>query len=104
MLNRKDQLNLWIKEKPQDPFLWYALATEYISEGDDGDAEKIFSKLIKDHPNYHPTYYHLGQLYERAGKDDAAISIYKKGMEVCQQLGEQHAFNELRSVLEELEF
>lgn len=103
-MNRKAQLLQWIAEKPEDAFLNYALATEYVSENNDAEAEKIFNKLVEKEPDYFATYYHYGQLLERKGQNDKAIDIYKKGMEVCQSLNNKHAYSELRSVLEELEF
>jgi tetratricopeptide (TPR) repeat protein len=103
-MDRKSQLLEWIAEKPDDPFLNYALATEFVSEGNDAEAENIFSFLVINEPNYFATYYHYGQLLERIGQNDKAIVIYKKGMEICNSLDNKHAYSELRSVLEELEF
>lgn len=103
-MQRKEQIQKWLEEKPEDSFLLYALATEYIAEGNDKEAESIFKNLIKNDPEYYATYYHLGQLQERNGEDDLAIETYKKGMEICDKIGNKHAFGELRSVLEELEF
>lgn len=103
-MKRKEQIMEWLKEKPNDAFLLYALATEYIAENNDTEAELIFLELVKQQPDYYATYYHLGQLQERKGNDDIAIETYKTGMEVCQKQNNKHAYNELRSVLEELEF
>ncbi len=103
-MDRMEQLKKWLEENPSDPFLHYAIATEHVAGDNDEEAEKIFTLLVREHPTYFATYYHYGMLMERRGDEDAAISIYKKGMEVTRELGEQHAYNELRSVLEELEF
>lgn len=103
-MNRKDQLLIWLEEKPEDAFLRFALALEWITEGNDENAEAIFAKLIEDESNYVATYYHYGALIERKGDEDGASKIYEKGMEICKQLKETHAFNELRSVWEELNY
>ena len=38
----------------------------------------IITCLIKDHPDYVGTYYHLGKLYEKNQEPDKAIETYKK--------------------------
>jgi uncharacterized protein HemY len=103
-MDRRAQIEIWLQDKPNDAFLLYALATEFIAEQNDQEAEEIFNTLLKEHPSYYATYYHLGQLLERKGEDQMAIEIYKRGMEVCEEQNNRHAYNELRSVLEELEF
>lgn len=101
---RIEQLQEWLKKEPSDNFTNYALAIEYVAIGDDQSAKSILETLISNNPDYHASYYHLGQLLERLEENDEAILVYKKGMEITKKLGEQHAFGELRSVLEELEF
>jgi len=101
---RIEQLQQWLQKDPADNFTNYALAMEYVSIGNNDEAKSILENLIKTQPDYHASYYHLGQLLERLGDNEQAILVYKKGMEVTKKLGEQHAFGELRSVLEELEF
>ena len=51
--------------------------------------------LMETTPNYVGLYYHLGKLYERQEKWDLALDIYRKGMEVARQAGDQHALSEL---------
>ncbi len=89
-------------KEPNDAFLNFALAIEYVTIENDEKAKLIFENLVENDEHYFATYYHLGQLYERMNDEKKAIEIYKKGMEITQQLGEKHAFGELKSVLEEL--
>jgi len=103
-MNRKQQLLEWLKDKPKDTFLRYALATEWVAEGNDVEAEQVFKSLLEDEPNYVATYYHYGALLERKNLETEASVIYEKGMEICKEQDEKHAFNELRSVWEELNY
>ena len=103
-MDRIEQIRTYLKETPDDAFLNYALATEYVALGNDIDALKIFTRLVDKQPDYFATYYHLGKLYERIGEDDRTEEIYEKGMEVTAKLGEKHAYGELRGVYEELTF
>ena len=63
-MERKAQLIAWLAESPKDNFLKYALATEFVAEGNDDKAGELFQQLITEEPNYYATYYHYGQLLE----------------------------------------
>lgn len=100
--SRIEQIKHFLQETPEDAFLQYALAIEYIGAGNDADAQIIFEDLINKQQDYFATYYHLAKLYERQSKLDQAQSTYEKGIEICAKLNERHALNELRSALDEL--
>ncbi|MDF2384340.1 tetratricopeptide repeat protein [Nostoc ellipsosporum NOK] len=103
-MDRIEKLLQMLKDQPSDSFLQHALALEYVKAGDDDSARSRFEALLAANPGYTGSYYHLGKLLERQGEDEAAIAIYRKGMEVAQAAGEKHAYGELRGALEELEF
>ena len=95
--NRLEKLLEFLENEPNDEFLQYALATEYLRLNETDKALHYYEKLIADHPNYTGTYYHLGKLYETLGRKDEAIDIYQKGMVVTKQKRDNHAFSELQS-------
>ena len=101
---RIEQIKTFLKDTPNDPFLSYALATEYVSLGQDTSALKLFLMLVNEQPEYYATYYHLGKLYERIGEDLLAESIYKQGIAITKRLNQRHAQGELQGALEELTF
>lgn len=103
-MNRKEQLLSFLKESPEDSFLNYALAQEFISAGNDIEAEKIFNFLLNNDPEYTATYYHMGKLLERKAEKDDAMNMYRKGIEIAKKKGEQHTLSELQSALLELEY
>lgn len=103
-MNRIEQLNTFLKESPNDPFLLHAMALECVKIGDDSNAQKFFQQNLDTNINYVATYYHFGKLLERQGQEGAAINIYEAGMKVALQVGDQHAYSELRSIYEELLF
>jgi tetratricopeptide (TPR) repeat protein len=103
-MSRIAQLLIFLKESPDDPFLNYALATEYVGMGEDEKAEGIFHALIEKHPDYIATYYHLGKLLERKADKENAILIYEKGIEKAKKLQERHSLSELQSALLELQY
>ncbi|HCN82510.1 MAG TPA: tetratricopeptide repeat protein, partial [Sphingobacteriaceae bacterium] len=58
--NRLEKLLEFIKNEPGDPFLKYALATEYLRLDDPDKALQYYQDLITNHKEYVGTYYHLG--------------------------------------------
>ena len=96
--NRLDKLLEFLKNEPNDEFLQYALATEYLRLNDTEKALAYYEKLIANHPDYVGTYYHLGKLYEALIRKDDAIATYEKGMEAARRMRDNHALAELQSV------
>lgn len=97
---RLAQLRGFLRDQPDDPFLKYALATEYLKLGDADNALTGFEGLLRDHADYLGTYYHLGKLYEQLGRIADAEETYTAGIQLAGQLGNQHAMRELRAALE----
>lgn len=102
-MSRIKKLKEYLQTTPNDSFLQHALALEYVKIGDDTAARELFETILERDPGYTGSYYHLGKLLERAGNNDAAIAIYKKGMDETKKVADNHAFGELRGALEELE-
>ena len=100
-LSRLDKLLEFLQNEPEDEFLQYALATEYLRLNETEKALEYYEKLVSKHPDYVGTYYHLGKLYEALNRKPDAISIYEKGMEVAKNKRDNHAFSELQAVYRE---
>ncbi len=95
---RLQKLLDFLKNEPNDPFLKYALATEYLSQNDVQTALFYFEELLNKHSDYVGTYYHAGKLYERLDRKSEAIFVYQKGMEIASKAGDRHAYSELQTV------
>ena len=96
--NRLEKLLEFIEKEPNDPFLKYALATEYVRINQPETALTYYQDLIDQHRNYVGTYYHLGKLYEVLDKKEQAIETYRTGMLVAREVRDNHAFSELQAV------
>lgn len=99
--SRLEKLLEFLQNEPDDEFLQYALATEYLRLNDTEKALQYYENLVKNHPDYVGTYYHLGKLYEALNRKDDAISTYEKGMETAKRKRDNHAFSELQAVYRE---
>ncbi len=88
---------------PEDAFTRFAIGQEYLKSGDSDQALALFEGLVRDHPDYIGTYYHLGKLYMEVGRSDAATNTYRGGIDAATKLGDLHARAELQSALLEAE-
>lgn len=102
-MDRVQRIKEMLSSNPADSFLQHALALEYIKLGDDGGARVLFETILLRDPAYIGSYYHLGKLLERQQLYDEALQWYRQGMDKALGAGDRHAYNELRSALEELE-
>lgn len=100
-MDRIERLKEFLALSPEDSFVQHALALEYIKLQDDETARELFEKLLSKDENYVGSYYHLAKLLERIEEREAAIEVYEKGMLKAKELGDHHAYNELRSAYEE---
>lgn len=101
-VNRLEKLLEFLKNEPDDEFLLYALATEYLRLNQTDKALSYYEKLVNEHPNYVGTYYHLGKLYEALNRKDDALNTYQTGMQVARSKRDNHALSELQSVFNQL--
>jgi tetratricopeptide (TPR) repeat protein len=99
--SRLDKLLDFFKNEPNDEFLKYALATEYLRLNDTDKSLFYYEELVNNHPRYVGTYYHLGKLYEALNRKDDAIAIYEKGMLIAKEVRDNHALSELMAVYQE---
>ncbi|OWY21106.1 tetratricopeptide repeat protein [Sphingobacteriales bacterium UPWRP_1] len=95
--SRLEKLQQFLEESPNDPFLHYAMALEYLKLPDDRKALDIFTQLTQTSPNYVGTYYHLGKLHEKLKQYNEALLTYKSGMEIARKLDDNHSYAELLS-------
>ena len=102
-INRLEKLQEFLQAEPNDPFLKYALATEYIRLNNHEEALKFYLDLVKNHEDYVGTYYHLGKLYEGLQKKDEAFKIYEKGIAIARKIKDNHALSELLGVYNNLQ-
>ena len=100
--NRLEKLIDFLKNEPNDPFLKYALATEYLALNEQEKALAYFEDLVQNHSDYVGTYYHLGKVYELLDRKSDAERTYEKGMQVARQANDRHAFSELQGVYNSL--
>ena len=96
-------LKQYIEEEPNDPFNHYALANEYLLPMPE-KARECFDFLVEYHPDYLPTYFLAAQLYKDFEDYNVAENLYKKGIALAKQLGDDKALRELSTAYQNLLF
>jgi uncharacterized protein HemY len=91
------------QSKPDDAFIKFAIAQEYVNTQTDELALPYFEALANKHPQYVPLYYHLGKLYERSGSFKQAREIYAAGVNVAKAANDLKTAGELQEALTLLE-
>jgi len=98
--NRLNMLKNLVAQNPRDSFARYGLAMAYASAGDHAEAVEEYGKLLEINPTYVAAYYHGGQALEKIGKPEQARELYRRGIAVCMEIGDQHTRSELEAVLD----
>ena len=102
-MSRLNQLLEFHAEDPDDSFVRFALAAEYVKLKRFEEALTAFQELYEKDPAYVGLYYHYGKLLQGMGRPGDAASIYREGITVATRITDFHARSELQSALLELE-
>jgi predicted Zn-dependent protease len=100
---RKQQLEEMLAEDPNDPFLRYGLAMEYVSAGDLEAAVRGFRDLIGVAPDYVAAYHQAGQSLARLGRAAEARDLLRQGVAAAARQNDAHAKGEMEALLDTLD-
>ena len=102
-LPRKEMIADMLVKEPNDVFLNYALAMEHLLTSNFIEAENQFKKVLTIKPDYLPCFYQLGQVNEKLGNNDIAITFYKQGIDLAKLQNNTKALGELNEAIWMLE-
>ena len=102
-MQRIEQLQQFYEDDPADPFNLYALALEYL-KFDQEKSAVFFEKLLQEHKEYLPTYYHAAKFFQEHGQREKAADIFETGIELAKKKNDSKALRELRSAYDEMMF
>lgn len=100
--SRRQMLEEFVAQKPDDVFSRYGLALECMNNGDPAAADQHFRALLKRNPDYVPAYLMYGQLLARESRTDEARRVLSSGIEAATKSGNQHARSEMEALLNDL--
>jgi predicted Zn-dependent protease len=100
--SRRELLEAFVAQKPDDAFSRYGLAVECSNTGDAAAAESNFRELLLRNPDYVPAYLMFGQLLARASRPNDARTVLQTGIAAASKAGNQHALSEMEALLNEI--
>jgi predicted Zn-dependent protease len=100
--SRREKLQEFAAQNPNDSFSHYALALEFLKEEDFVAADKHFRHIIQTTPDYVPVYLMYAQMLAKQHRTVEAKSVLTTGIDVASQAQNAHARSEMESLLAEL--
>jgi hypothetical protein len=101
--NRIAQLETFLRDEPDDPFNKYALALEYLKV-DSNRSYALFDELIRQRPDYLPTYYPFAHLLIEQQKFDLAEKTFQDGIRMAAFANEEKTRKELQNAFNDWMF
>jgi Tfp pilus assembly protein PilF len=99
---RRELLEAFVAQKPDDAFSRYGLAMECVNTGDTSAAERNFQELLQRNADYVPAYLMFAQMLVKASRPDDARQILLQGISAASKAGNGHALSEMEGLLSEL--
>lgn len=96
---RLDQLRSMLNGDPDDPFLNFALAMEYVKVGQPEEALAQFSRVMELDHKYVPAYFQKANLLVSLDRHEEAKQVFAEALAVAEQAGDRHAAAEIRDAL-----
>jgi thioredoxin-like negative regulator of GroEL len=103
MKTRRDMLEEFVAQDPDDSFSRYALALEFEKESRVEDALPQLREVIARDPSYVAAYYQLGKLLAQVGQIEEARDVYRRGLDAAMASGDQRARSEMQEALDNLD-
>jgi predicted Zn-dependent protease len=100
--SRRQKLERFLAENPNDSFARYGIALECMREGDLAAAESQFKTLLERNPDYVPGYQMYGQMLAQNGRADEAKLVLARGIGAAGQQKNEHAKAEMQGMLDSL--
>jgi len=100
--SRLEQFKEFVEMDPTDTFSRYALAMEYLGEGQFSEAVNHFKEVIKLDSTYSAAYFQAAIASQKANQLGQARTFLNEGIEVAEKKGDWHTRDEMKVALQEL--
>lgn len=100
---RREKLEEFLAQNPNDAFTRYGIALECLREGDIAGAETHFKVLLQANPDYVPGYQMYAQTLAQHDRAEEAKALLNSGIAAAIRQGNQHARSEMEGLLTQLD-
>lgn len=101
-MSRLEAFEQMIEDNPNDPLIWYGLASEYLKVEKLDQAAEALRNVIKLNPQYTAAYQMLGSTLVTIGRNEEAVLVWKEGVEVAEKAGAWKAKQHIEGLLSTL--
>lgn len=98
--DRFEEIRRMLAEEPDDLFLHYAMALEYVRLGEAEQGIRILISIREKDASYLPLYMKLGTLYQALQRYTEAVEILEAGIREARNQQQFKTLAELEQVLE----
>lgn len=102
MTSRREKLERMLADDPNDSFLRYGVAMEYVREGQTDEGLARLQSLTESDPDYQAAYFQIAQLLVRQGDTEPAKDWLTRGIAAARRVGDAHAAEEMTGFLQSL--
>ena len=99
---RRQKLEEFLAQNPNDAFTRYGIALEFLRENDLAGAEANFKSLLQANPDYVPGYQMYAQALAERDRAEEAKALLNQGIAAANRQGNQHARSEMEGLLAQL--
>jgi tetratricopeptide (TPR) repeat protein len=98
-VSRLDQIEKLLAAEPQDLFLNFSLAMEYVKLGRPDDAIAQFARVIELDGDYVAAYFQQANTLVAMNRVEDARASLNAGIEAARRIGDDHAVGEMSDAL-----
>lgn len=102
-MSRLDQIRKLLDSEPDDVFLNFSLAMEFLKQGRDQEAIAQFDRVIQLDPDYVTAYFQKSDKLVEMGDKSAAAQALRAGIEAAARINDRHAADQMSQRLKLLE-
>jgi predicted Zn-dependent protease len=99
---RRQKLEEFLAQNPNDAFSRYGIALDCMNEGDTAAAETHFRTILQQNTDYVPAYQMYAQMLSQHSRGQEAKTVLASGIAAAIRVGNQHARSEMEGMLGEL--
>lgn len=98
LMSRLESVRKMLQDEPDDLFLNFALAMEYLKAGQQEEALAQLARAREIDPDHVPAYLQAGQALVALGRKAEAKTVLTEGMAAAERKGDRHAADQMRNM------
>ena len=98
-MSRLEQIQQMLVLDPDDVFLQFSLAMEYVKLGRHEDALLQFTRVNQMDADYVPAYFQQAHTLVALQRSDEARQVLQQGIEAATRVGDTHAASQMSQML-----